>query len=64
MSARSEVLAVIPAEHRAMVGLAANCRCNMAGGRPSDAARSEVAEFQRLGAEEYTRRFDAERAAR
>lgn len=62
MSAREEVLQVIPEEDRTYVGLASNRMMNMTGGRPSDAARSEVAAYKRLGRDEYIRQFKAERA--
>lgn len=58
----SAVLEAVPEEDRAMVGLAANRLMNMVPGyRPSDAAREEVRWYERLGAEEYRRRFEEER---
>jgi hypothetical protein len=51
----------VPEDDRTIVALAANRMMNMTGGRPSDAARSEVRHYQRLGAAEYRRQWEAER---
>ena len=50
-TARDEVLSQVPEEHRTEVGLHANLLLNTGGGRPSDAARQAVREYQRLGIE-------------
>lgn len=52
-SKMTEVLEAVPAEHRDEVGLHANLLMNTGGGRPSDAARQAVREYQRLGIDAF-----------
>lgn len=61
-----EVLETVPEESRSIVGLHANYLLNTQGGRPSDAARSAVAAFNRLGPAEFDRMHyaDLERTMR
>lgn len=50
----------IPEEHKSIVGLSVNRDWNIRGGRPSDAARSVVADYK-ANPERFVARFHAER---
>lgn len=49
ISPAAKVLLAVPYEHRSEVGLHMNLIQNTLGGRPSDAARRAVADYERLG---------------
>jgi hypothetical protein len=55
------VLDAIPEDDRTIAFLNVNRCVNMTGARASDAARSEVADYQRMGATAYRAKFDADR---
>lgn len=51
MSKMDEVLQAVPEEHRLVVRQLVTRRLNCTGGRPSDAARAEVAQYEARGYE-------------
>jgi hypothetical protein len=57
------VLEAVPEEHRDEVGLHANLLWNMGGGRPSDAARQAVREYERLGIDAMRKQHDRDHTA-
>ncbi len=56
---RDEVLAPVEERDRNTVAVYANGECNMCGGRYSDALRSQVRDYVRMGREAYLEREES-----